>query len=67
MLLPKITTLFVCLCYTAVLIAQGQPNASSESAFQRTSALDKSLVTPNSPEASSLGKFGEFKFLHDCS
>jgi len=56
----KITIVTLLSLFSIVLLAQDPPNNSSESGFQRTSALDKSLVTPNSPEASSLGKFGEF-------
>jgi len=56
----KITIVTLLSLFSIVLLAQEPPNNSSESGFQRTSALDKSLVAPNSPEASSLGKFGEF-------
>ena len=49
----KIITTLLSLLFAFTLPAQ-------EEGFQRTSALDKSTVLPNSPEASSLGKFGEF-------
>ena len=61
MTFTKFINLFFCFfCVSILLNAQDPPNEGSESGFARTSALNKSLVTPNSPEASSLGKFGEF-------
>ncbi len=61
MALSKMATiLFYLFCVSIMLNAQDPDNAGSEAGFARTSALNKSLVTPNSPEASSLGKFGEF-------
>jgi len=54
-----ITTLLWLVFATSMQAQEPNPN-SSEFGYQRTSALDKSLVTPNSPEASSLGQYGEF-------
>ena len=54
----KTILLFFCLFFATILLP-AQDN-EGESGFARSSALNKALVTPNSPEASSLGKFGEF-------
>lgn len=61
MALSKMATMLFCLFFGSIMLnAQDPENVGSEAGFARTSALNKSLVTPNSPEASSLGKFGEF-------
>jgi len=61
MTFSKRIQLFLCFLFGSIMLnAQDPNNAGSEAGFARTSALNKSLVTPNSPEASSLGKFGEF-------
>jgi len=61
MTFSKRIQLLLCFLFVSILLnAQDPDNVGSEAGFARTSALNKSLVTPNSPEASSLGKFGEF-------
>jgi len=55
----KITITFCCLLLSSLLLNGQIPNSSEESGFQRSSALNKALVAPNTPESSSLGKFGE--------
>lgn len=56
-----ISNIFLLLfCSIGLLVAQEPSTGGDETGFQRTTLLNKSIVLPNSPEASSLGRYGEF-------